>query len=223
MPFLHGIQGNQTLSVSPFAISCKFYRAEEKGKVTMIKNEAIPHRTMRVVFKNKDTDEDEWKILSKRDAIAFAKEMSLDLILVDPKSDPPVCKIGGFGQLLMEKKKKVKEQKASQKARAMKEIFIKAGIDIHDFETKMSKVKGFLDDGHPVKLSILSKKHALRSLTRNSNALGLEETTLKALEYIEELPIIVQQQKTNADVALRRDFIITPKLSLVQAVAKPVT
>lgn len=188
---------------------------KKKDGDKMLKNERIPFTSMRVIYKN-EAGEDEWKIMPKMKALEFAKEMKLDLILVNGKTDPPVCKLENFGHVLMDKKKKAKEIKAAQKARAMKEIFIKAGIDLHDFDTKLNKVKGFLEDGHPVKLSILHKKHVQRSLTRNSNALGLEETTLKALESIEHLPIIVQQQKANSEATqIRRDFIITPKLSLL--------
>ena len=41
-----------------------------------------------------------------RDAIGIAEERGLDLIEVAPNANPPVCKIGDYGRMMYEKKKK---------------------------------------------------------------------------------------------------------------------
>ena len=131
---------------------------------------------------------------------------------VNANADPPVCKLEDFNELFNKQKLKKKSIKSSAKARSLKEMFLKAGIDKHDFHTKMNKVKEFLVAGHPVKLSILTKKLAMVSLKKNMNALGMEEATMLALEFIEDLNITVQQTAAKALLGdNRRDFLITPK------------
>ena len=47
----------------------------------MKKNGDIKFPTLRVVFKNEETGASEWKIMSRKDAMALAKSKSLDLLL----------------------------------------------------------------------------------------------------------------------------------------------
>ena len=48
--------------------------------------------------------------------------------------------------------------KASQKARALKEMFMTGGIEKRDFLTKMKKVNEFLTNGHLVKVTVVPKR-----------------------------------------------------------------
>src|SRR4051794_37104505 len=45
-------------------------------------------------------------VLQTHEAMAMAKEQGLDLVEVNPKADPPVCKILDFGKYKYEEKKK---------------------------------------------------------------------------------------------------------------------
>jgi translation initiation factor IF-3 len=211
--FMHGLQ------------RCSFSKPSSKkpqaDTVKMLRNEQVPSGELRVVWENEETGEDEWKILSKNNALKLAKEKNLDLLLMNGKAQPPVCRLGNYGILVMEKKKKVKEIKKKEKARAQKEILIKAGIDLHDFQTKLNRVKEFLEDGHPVKIVIQDKKKAILSLKANMNALGIEETTLKMLESIENLPIVVHQMDDKSGNNSRREFNLTPKAKVASAGAPP--
>ena len=67
----------------------------------------------------------------------------------------------------MAAKKKLKESKMQQKARSLKEMYLSAGIELRDFNTKMSKVKQFLASGHPVKISVLAKKFTKKNRFKN--------------------------------------------------------
>lgn len=57
-----------------------------KGKqASAFKNESIPvsaYTQLRVVYKDKDTGVSKWELLRKVDAIALARKMGLDLLLV---------------------------------------------------------------------------------------------------------------------------------------------
>lgn len=77
---------------------------------------------------------------------------------MNAKADPPVCKVEDYAQRLVVAKTREKEVKATQKARALKEIFMTGGIEKRDFLTKMKKVNEFLTRGHPVKVTVVPKR-----------------------------------------------------------------
>jgi translation initiation factor IF-3 len=178
---------------------CAFATAKpSKGNPTgLLKNEGIRYPSMRVVYKN-ESGESEWAVMTRAKALEFAKKEGLDLVLVNGKADPPVCKLEKFGLMLTEARKKSREVKAKQKARQMKEMFVTSGIEARDFATKMVKVKEFLLAGHSVKVSIVAKKftkaNRFKDGVRRDRMAGFDETTLMLLESIEDLPIVVQEQ-----------------------------
>ena len=51
------------------------------GGVKILKNEQIRVTTMRVVYKDSKTGENEWKIMTRTAALQFAKDQELDLVL----------------------------------------------------------------------------------------------------------------------------------------------
>ena len=170
----------------------------------MVKNEGIKFPSMRVVFKDPETGANGWKLLNRSEALAFAKKMSLDLVMVDAKATPPVCRLANFGHMLMEKRSKEKEKKVSQKAKVLKEIYIKSGIDPHDLGIKLNKCQEFLEDGHQVKVVLMVNKATLAG-----NPLALDETTLKVIERLENHAGTVQQPAQLNP--LRKDFLLNPK------------
>jgi len=82
--------------------------------------------------------------------IALAKE--LDLVEVFPAANPPVCKILDFGAFKYQKEKEAKKQKAKQVD--VKGIRLSPRIGDHDFDIRLNQAKGFLEDGHKVKLEL---------------------------------------------------------------------
>lgn len=92
--------------------------------------------------------------MSRIDAIALAKEKSLDLVEINPTARPPICKIMDFGRYKYEIAKKDKENKAKQKEVELKEIRLTAKIGDHDIEYKAKRAREFFDDGDKVKVSM---------------------------------------------------------------------
>ena len=119
-------------------------------------------------------------------------------------ADPPVCKLDKLGDILKKERNKVKEKKANQKSRILKEMFVGAGIDPHDLGIKMNKVKEFLEEGNPVKIIVTSKR-----IYYKDHPLCVEETVMKVLEALEDVAGAVQQTDTKS--AVRRDFTLSPK------------
>ena len=87
-------------------------------------------------------------------AIEMAKEVGLDLVEVSPNVDPPVCKILDFGKFKFEAQKKANAARKKQKVQHVKEIKMRPGIDVHDYDTKLKAFHRFIDAGDKVKCTI---------------------------------------------------------------------
>lgn len=162
------------------------------------------YKTLRVVYKDKINGVEKHDIMSRTDALTFANDMDLDLILVNDKSDPPVCRLDDYGLKLKDSKQKLKIKRAKERERSVKEMFISCGIGPHDFQTKVNKIKDFLDEGHPVKVFLVVENIELKK-----NPLALEEITLKFLESIEH-HVGTMQQPSSTSVN-KREFTLNPK------------
>ncbi len=90
-------------------------------------------------------------ILTPQDALALARQRTLDLVEVAPSADPPVCRIMDFGKYQYQMEKKAREARKNQKNVVIKEVKFRPNTDDHDFEFKKNNVLRFLDDGDKVK------------------------------------------------------------------------
>jgi translation initiation factor IF-3 len=93
-------------------------------------------------------------VMDTRDAKELAKSKELDLVEVNPKARPPVCKIVDYGRLKYEEKKKAADAKKRQTQIALKEIKLRPKTDDHDIAFKVKHVRRFLEAGNKVKLTV---------------------------------------------------------------------
>lgn len=77
----------------------------------------------------------------------------MDLVEVNPKAYPPVCKIMDFGKFKYEEKKRSREAKKRQSHVELKEIKLRPKTDDHDLDFKLKHVRRFLEDGNKVKIT----------------------------------------------------------------------
>jgi len=117
-------------------------RVEEPYRI----NEKIRAPRIRVVGENVNVG-----VYSIDEALQMAKGMSLDLVEISPKADPPVCKIIDYSKFKYEQKKKQKEIKAKAQKTVVKEIRFGPNTDDHDFNFKTKHALNFLKDGAKVK------------------------------------------------------------------------
>lgn len=121
------------------------------AKVTTRINREIRVREVRVIS---DAGE-QLGILPILDAIKAAEERGLDLVEVAPQAEPPVCKIMDFGKYKYEQAKKLHESKKHQKTVQIKEVKMRPGTDVHDYNFKLNNARRFLDDGNKVKVTVV--------------------------------------------------------------------
>src|SRR6516162_1330888 len=84
-----------------------------------------------------DADGSMLGVLSTHDALRMAQEQNLDLVEVNPKAEPPVCKILDFGKYKYEEKKKAAEARRKQSVVEVKEIKLRPKTDDHDLAFKI--------------------------------------------------------------------------------------
>lgn len=93
-------------------------------------------------------------VLPTKEALKLAQDKGLDLIEINPKSSPPVCKIANYGKYKYDEKKKQTEAKKRQKIQELKELTFRPNTDINDLNHKLKSAKEFISDGHKVKFSV---------------------------------------------------------------------
>ena len=95
--------------------------------------------------------------LSTREAIEIAREEGLDLIEISPNANPPVCKIIDVGKYKYNMQKKANKAKKKQKIVNLKEIKLRPGTEIHDYNFKIKNANKFLKKGDKVKFTVRFK------------------------------------------------------------------
>jgi translation initiation factor IF-3 len=90
-------------------------------------------------------------ILQSRQALNIAREEGLDLVMVSPTAQPPVCKIIDFGRYKYLTEKQNKDSKKKQQE--VKGIKISPRIAEHDLGFQTRKARKFLEDGDKVKVT----------------------------------------------------------------------
>ncbi|MEK7289121.1 MAG: translation initiation factor IF-3, partial [Planctomycetota bacterium] len=71
-------------------------------------------------------------VITKEDAIARAKAVSLDLVEVAPDAVPPVCRIINYGKFKYKQKKKLHQR---QHVVQLKELRLRPKTGEHDIQT----------------------------------------------------------------------------------------
>ncbi len=145
-------------------------------------NEQIKANKVQVI----DEQGEKRGVMGIHDALDLAYEKKLDLVLVAPNAEIPVCKIMNYGKYKFEQSKKEKEAKKKQKIFEIKEIRITPNIEQHDFEFKLKNAQKFIEDGNKVKITV-------RFRGREMNYLKLGEQVLN--KFIEELAEISTVEK----------------------------
>lgn len=125
---------------------------EKRQENRVLSNREIRARELRVI----DADGNNLGVVPYFRALSIAQEQDLDLILINPASNPPVCKIGDLGKYKYDLQKRQKEQdrKLRETRVETKEVQLRPGIDKHDLDVKIKHIKEWLDDGDKVKIVI---------------------------------------------------------------------
>jgi translation initiation factor IF-3 len=150
-------------------------------------------------------------IMQTREAFLYARERELDLVEVNPKAHPPVCKVMDFGKYKYEEKKKQADARKRQTIVELKEIKIRPKTDDHDMEFKLKHIRRFLEEGDKVKITCRFRG---REITH-------PETAQKQLDIMAERIQDIGSVETTARMEGRTmTMVLSPKVSKAQMMAK---
>jgi translation initiation factor IF-3 len=113
-------------------------------------NEHIDASEVRLVLENGE----QAGIVSIDEARAAATEAKLDLVLIAPEAEPPVCKIMDYGKHIFDLKKQKVANKKKQHKQTVKEIKFRPGTEEGDYQVKLRNLIRFLNDGDKAKVSL---------------------------------------------------------------------
>ena len=155
---------------------------------------------MRVVG---DNLEEKGGVYPIAEALKIADELDLDLVLISPNADPPVCRVIDYQKFLYQQKKKQKEMKAKTTKIVVKEIRFGPHTDDHDYNFKLKHAEKFLKDGAKVKAYVFFKG---RTIVYKEDG---EILLLRFANDLEELGKVEQMPKLEGK---RMTIILSPKL-----------
>jgi len=102
-----------------------------------------------------DTENNNLGVLKTSEALARARESGMDLVEINPKAEPPVCKIIEFTHFKYQKEKEMRKQKANAHESEIKGVRLSIRIGEHDMDVRRTQALGFLDRGDKVKAEII--------------------------------------------------------------------
>jgi translation initiation factor IF-3 len=150
-------------------------------------------------------------ILQTREAYLFARERELDLVEVNPKAHPPVCKVMDFGKYKYEEKKKQADARKRQTIVELKEIKIRPKTDDHDMDFKLKHIRRFLEEGDKVKITCRFRG---REITH-------PETAQRQLDHMAQNIQDIGSVETSARMEGRTmTLVLAPKISKAQMMTK---
>jgi len=124
-------------------------RDSDKSKKALV-NDEILSDPVRLIL----SDGGQQGIISLEEARGLADESKLDLVLISPDAEPPVCKIMDFGKHVFELKKQKAANKKKQKVIHIKEMKFRPGTEEGDYQVKLRNLIRFLEDGDRAKVSL---------------------------------------------------------------------
>jgi translation initiation factor IF-3 len=128
------------------------------------------------------------------EAINLAEDSELDLIEVNPTANPPIVKIGDYGQFRYERDKKAQKQKVNLRKSEIKGLRLSIRIGDHDLNVRREQAKRFLSKGDKLRLEL-----QLRGRERQHPELARQmiDKFLDLLRSDKELSIVVEEGLTS--------------------------
>ncbi len=127
-------------------------------------------------------------VLPINKAIEIAKSEGLDLIEISPNANPPVCKIMDIGKYKYDLQKKANLAKKKQKVVSLKEIKLRPGTEIHDYNFKIKNAKKFIVKGDKVKFTVKFKGREMQHIELGKNLMNRIQNDTKEIAKVETSP-----------------------------------
>ena len=129
-------------------------------------------------------------VIPTHEALKLAEEAGLELVEVNPRAAPPVCKIMDFGKFKYETSKKEKASRKHQTTVVLKEIKLRPKTDEHDFDFKVKHIRRFLSEGNKCKLVIVFRGREIVHPETGQAMLDSVVKTVGDIAMVEQRPMM---------------------------------
>lgn len=148
-------------------------------------NRQIRSKEVRLVGNNVEVG-----IYDISDALKISDEMDLDLIEINPKAIPPICKLMEYDKFLYEEKQRIKNQEKKNRENRVevKEIRFGPNTDEHDFNFKKKHIEKFIKNGDKVKSYVFFKGREIQHKDKGEIMLLKLADDLSNICVVESLP-----------------------------------
>jgi translation initiation factor IF-3 len=136
------------------------------------------------------------------EALDLANTVGLQLVEVNPKANPPVCKIMDYGKFKYETNKREREARKNHKVLELKEVKFRPKTHGHDFDFKLRHVRRFLTDGDKVKLVVQFRG---REITHPETGRAILDRVVKG---VVDLATVLQMAQMEGN---RMNMVLAPK------------
>jgi translation initiation factor IF-3 len=146
-------------------------------------------------------------IMQTHEALRLAEEQGLELVEVNPRAAPPVCRVMDFGRFKYETSKKEKASRKHQSTVVVKEIKLRPKTDDHDLDFKLKHIRRFLSEGNKCKLVIVFRG---REIVHPETGQAMLDQVVKAITDI----AMIEQRATME--GRRMVMLIGPKGGVIR-------
>ena len=166
-------------------------RGGDRRNEPYIVNEHIRAREVRLVGDNVEQG-----IHPLQQALRIAEQQELDLVMISPTAEPPVCRVIDYQKFLYQQKKRQKEQKAKAAKVVVKEIRFGPQTDDHDYNFKLKHAVGFLKEGSKVKAYVFFRGRSILFKEQGEVLLLRFANDLEEYGKVEMMPVLEGKRMT---------------------------
>ena len=162
-----------------------------KKEDTNLINDEIRASEVRLVGDNVEQG-----IYPLEEALRIAEGQELDLILIAPQAEPPVCRVMDYQKFKFQQRKHAKEQKAKSTKLVVKEIRFGPQTDEHDYNFKLKHAIGFLKEGAKVKSYVFFKGRSILFKEQGEVLLLRFANDLEEYGKLDQMPVLEGKRMT---------------------------
>ena len=163
----------------------------KNDKDTNLINDEIRASEVRLVGDNVEQG-----IYPIEEALKIAEGQELDLILIAPQAEPPVCRVMDYQKFKFQQRKHAKEQKAKSTKLVVKEIRFGPQTDEHDYNFKLKHAIGFLKEGAKVKSYVFFKGRSILFKEQGEVLLLRFANDLEEYGKLDQMPVLEGKRMT---------------------------
>lgn len=162
------------------------YKTISTNKNDLPINEEIKVPEVRVIGSNNE----QLGVMKIEDARTYAYNNGVDLVLIAPTANPPVCRAIDYGKFCFERDKREKEARKKQVIVKVKEVQLSCRIEMHDFETRVNQAKKFLAEGNKVKAVVRFRGREMAHTELGREVILKFEEALTGVGVAEKKPML---------------------------------